>query len=223
MFGKRDVCYSRLMECYSRAVLPPPRTREAIVRSAMDCVVAGAWDSTSLQEVRQRAGVSNGSLFHHFRTRTDLTAAVVGAALEEHQRLLLAELDEEAELGVTRVVRRHLRWVQDNPEVARLLLGASPEVLRRSLSTPVVDGNRRFFAALAEWLHEHGWRERVGLPVLLALWIGPAQEFSRQWLAAEDATPLTAAGDDLAHGAWAALRPLLHGDAPPASARTQRP
>ncbi len=197
-------------------------TREAIVRSAMDRVAAGAWDSTSLQEVRQRAGVSNGSLFHHFRTRTDLTAAVVGAALEEHQRVLLAELHEQAELGVTGVVRRHLLWVQDNPEVARLLLGASPQVLRRSLSMPVVDGNRRFFGEVAGWLREHGWRERVGLPVLLAMWIGPAQEFSRQWLAAQDAAPLAAAGDDLADGAWAAVRPLLHGDAP-TGAETQRP
>ncbi len=44
----------------------------------------------------------------------------------------------------------------------------------------------------------------------VALWIGPAQEFSRQRLAADDPTPLVAAGDDLARGAWAALCPLLH-------------
>ncbi len=87
---------------------------------------------------------------------------MVGASLDEHQRVLMVELADDTELGVTEVVRRHLRWVDDNREVAQLLLGVSPDVLRRSLSTPVLDGNRRFFAAVADWLREHGWGERVG-------------------------------------------------------------
>jgi len=216
----RDARPDGLTECYSRAVLHDRGTRDTIVGAAMECVVAGTWDSTSLQAVRQRAGVSNGSLFHYFHTRQDLDAAVVGAALGEHQRVLLAELPDDAELGVTGVVRRHLQWVDDNREVALMLLGASTEVLRLSLSTRVLDGNRRFFAAIADWLRKQGWRECVGLPVVLALWIGPAQEFSRQQLTANDDTPLKTAADALARGAWAALSPLLDG-ASTTSERTQ--
>jgi AcrR family transcriptional regulator len=163
-----------------------------------------------MQAIRSRAGVSNGSLFHHFRTRQDLAAAVVGEALEEHQRVLLCELDDDAELGITSAVRRHLRWVDENRQVARLLLTAPPDVLRSALSGPVLDSNRRFFAKLDRWLSEHGWRDQVPLSVVLALWIGPAQEFSRQRLSRdEDANSEPNAADALAAGAWAALRPLL--------------
>jgi len=184
--------------------------REALVKSAMEWVTEGAWDSTSLRAVRERAGVSNGSLFHHFPTRQDLTAAVVGEALEEHQRVLLAQLGTDAELGVTGAVRQHLSWVDDNRQVARLLLSAPPELLRLSLSGPVVESNRRFFLEVEGWLHEHGWRESVPLPVVLALWVGPAQEFSRQRLAQDDDLPVLEAAEGLSAGAWAALRPLLN-------------
>ncbi len=184
--------------------------REALVNSAMECVTEGTWDSTSLQAVRERAGVSNGSLFHHFPTRQDLTAAVVGEALEEHQRVLLAQLGTDAELGVTGAVRQHLSWVDDNRQVARLLLSASPEVLRLSLSGPALESSRRFFLEVEGWLREHGWRESVPLPVVLALWVGPAQEFSRQRLAQDDDLPVLEAAEGLSAGAWAALRPLLN-------------
>lgn len=174
------------------------------------CVAEGVWDSTSMQAVRERAGVSNGSLFHHFRTRQDLAAAVVGEALEEHQRVLLSELDADPRRGVTGAVRRHLAWVDENRHVARLLLTAAPDVLRMSLSGPALESNRRFFARLDHWLRGHGWRGQVPLPVVVALWIGPAQEFSRQRLTQDGAAPVSEAADALADGAWAALRPLLH-------------
>jgi hypothetical protein len=48
------------------------------------------------------------------------------------------------------------------------------------------------------------------LPVVLALWIGPAQEFSRQRLTQDDDASVSDAAEALAAGAWAALRPLLH-------------
>lgn len=72
------------------------QTRTAIVTAALGLAAEGSWESTSLQQVRRRAGVSNGSLFHHFPTRDDLTAAVVAAALTDHQDALLAELVNDA-------------------------------------------------------------------------------------------------------------------------------
>lgn len=177
--------------------------------AAVDCAAVGDWEGTSMQAVRQRAGVSNGSLFHHFPTRQDLTAAVVASGLDQHQRALLAELRADARVSVTGVVRRHLRWVQDNPAVARLLLGAPADVLRASVSGPVLDSSRRFFDSVGSWLREHGWEERPQLRVVVALWIGPAQECSRLWLAASGTWSLDTVADDLAEGAWAVLGPLL--------------
>lgn len=181
-----------------------------IVQAAVACAAAGEWESTSLQAVRQQAGVSNGSLFHHFPTRQDLTAAVVSAGLHGHQQVLLAALAPGPRTAVTGVVRRHLQWVQENPALARLLLAAPPQALRASVPDAALEDNRRFFASVAAWLHKHGWRGAPELRVVNALWLGPAQECSRLWLAELGAWPLQAAADDLAAGAWSALSPMLH-------------
>lgn len=176
----------------------------------MQCVVEGTWDSTSLRAVRERAGVSNGSLFHYFPSRLELTAAVVGQALQEHQRVMLAQLGAEPELAVAGAVRQHPSWVNDNRPAARLLLSAPAELLRLSLSGPVLDNNRHFFVEIASWLRQQGWQGRVPLPVVLALWVGPAQEYSRQCLGGDDEPALMEAADALGAGAWAALQPLLN-------------
>jgi len=191
-------------------VLQGQGTRQAIVQAAVTCAAAGEWESTSLQAVRRRAGVSNGSLFHHFPTRQDLTAAVVAAGLGEHQRVLLAMLGDDARAGVRGVVHRHVRWVLDNAALARLLLGAPAELLRASVPEAVLEDNRRFFTAVSAWLQEHGWSRQPELRVVVALWIGPAQECSREWLAAPARWSLPSVANDLADGAWAAVSPLLH-------------
>lgn len=178
--------------------------------AALGCTLEAGWEATSLQAVRQRAGVSNGTLFHHFPTRADLAAAVVAAGLGGHQDAMLHELRAAgtAAGGVRAVVVRHLRWVEDNQQLARLLLAASPEVLRAGLNAAALTANRAFFAEVAGWLRGAGWSGAPDLTVLVALWIGPAQEYTRGWLAAPH-TPLAAVAAALADGAWHALQPLL--------------
>ena len=182
-------------------------TRDIIVQAAVACAGAGDWEGTSLQAVRKCAGVSNGSLFHYFPTRQDLTSAVVAAALEDHHRVLLAELGADAEDGVTGVVRRHLQWVRDNPGIARLLLGTPLAMLRAAVPEAALEDSRRFHTAVSAWLSEHDWAQRPQLRVVLALWIGPAQECSRLWLAEPEVWPLLSVADDLASGAWPPCSP----------------
>jgi hypothetical protein len=110
----------------------------------------------------------------------DLAAAVVGAGLAEHQDALLHKLgaaDTPAD-GVQAVVVRHLRWIEDHQQLARLLLGASLEVARGGLDATALTANRRFFIEVAGWLRVAGWSGTPELAVLVALWIGPAQEYA---------------------------------------------
>ncbi len=165
--------------------------------------------------MRERAGVSNGTLFHHFPSRQRLTTAVVAAGMADHQTALLQTLHAAGEVddAIRQTVLRHLRWVEDDPELARLLLSTTPETLRADLDGPALTVNREFFAAVAAWFESRGWPGEPELPVLVALWIGPAQEYARGWLAAPH-IPLAPAAAVLAEGAWQAIRPLLRLEQP---------
>lgn len=185
-------------------------SRAAIIEAALAATRNGTWETTSLQAVREHAGVSNGTLFHHFPTRQSLATAVVAAGLADHQQALLEVLHaaDEPITGVKQAVMRHLQWVVDNPHLARLLLSVPPEVLRDGLDAAALASNRTFFTEVADWLRGHGWPGTPELPLMVALWIGPAQDYARGWLAAPHQPPLPA-GTVLAAGAWNALRPLL--------------
>src|SRR4051812_46890967 len=113
-------------------------SREEIVAAAVSLTAEHGWDATTLQAVRQRAGVSNGTLFHHFSTRDDLAGAVVAAGMSAHQDELRAELHAATSSrdAVSGVVHRHLRWVTDHRQLAGLLLSASPATLRAALPAP---------------------------------------------------------------------------------------
>src|SRR5207302_5347655 len=84
-----------------------------------------------------------------------------------------------AEEGITAIVRWYLRWVSNNREAAGVLLGARPR------SPAPRDLNRRFFAEVTSWWQTHvHYRSLRPLPldVIHALWLGPAQEYTRHWL-----------------------------------------
>lgn len=82
--------------------------RARIVKAAGAATAELGWEA--MRSVQQRAGVSNGSLFHHFPSRDALAADVIGHGLADHQETLSRVLDAEPDGrgGVRAVVVAHL-------------------------------------------------------------------------------------------------------------------
>jgi hypothetical protein len=71
------------------------------------------------------------------------------------------------------------------------------------------DANRRFFAAVRDWWrphHTYGVLQPMRLGVTAALWLGPAQEYSRYWITGEEAKMSRDSIETFASAAWAVLR-----------------
>ncbi|MFF3014960.1 TetR/AcrR family transcriptional regulator [Streptomyces sp. NPDC057939] len=186
-----------------------PDTHQRILAAALSCFLENGVQGTTVEQVRKRAEVSNGSFFHHFRTKQDLAEAVHLQGLEQHQTELLAVLTPHTGLraGIEGVVRRHLTWVQDNPQLAAFL--STPPAWFTPRDAPrIAESSRDFFRTVTEWLRGHGWDEEPSLGVVIAVWIGPAHEYTRRWLITGSEPPGSAAGA-LSLAAWNALHPLL--------------
>jgi AcrR family transcriptional regulator len=159
----------------------------------------------TLDEVRREASVSVGALYHHFPDKPALAAAVYAQLIGEYQAGFVAMLREHdtAEDGIRGGVAHHLRWVAAHRGEARLLLGD------RIDSAALRDANRDFFAAVRDWWrphHTYGVLRPMRRGITAALWLGPAQEFSRYWLAGDDAKMPPEAVETFATAAWAVLR-----------------
>ncbi|GAA5046199.1 TetR/AcrR family transcriptional regulator [Nocardia callitridis] len=163
----------------------------------------GALEAT-LAQIRSAAGASVGALYHHFPDKADLYRQVWANALADYQDHFWDAVADSvgAEQGITAGVREHLHWVTENRDRARILTAARPRGVREN------QGNREFLTVVARWWRTHaayGAVRDLGLDVVYALWLGPAQEYSRQWLVGDIPTSPLDIADELADAAWRAL------------------
>lgn len=188
--------------------MSPSRGRDARDRLLSVARRRFAADGTilpTLDEVRREAGVSVGSLYHHFPDKRALAAAVYAQVMAEYQHGFLETLREQgsAEDGIRGGVRYHLGWIAAHRGDAMLLLG------ERFDSASLRESNRDFFAAVRDWWrphHTYGALVAMRPTVTAALWIGPAQEYARNWVAGEHVDMVAEDVAVFADAAWNALR-----------------
>jgi AcrR family transcriptional regulator len=161
--------------------------------------------SATLDEVRREADVSVGALYHHFPDKLSLATAVYAQVIGEYQTGFLAMLREHdtAEGGIRGGVAYHLRWVTSHRAEAVLLLGS------RLDSGELRQSNAAFFAAVRDWWRPHesyGKLRPMRIGVTSALWLGPAQEFTRYWVAGSEPRLPRGTVETFADAAWVVLR-----------------
>lgn len=185
--------------------------RDTILRAALECFTERGFTATTVEEIRRRSGASVGSIYHHFGGKERIAAELYVGGLRSYQEgfLRAIETTDGAEAGVRALVRHHLRWVEQNPELAQFLMNRRETELVAATEARVRELNRSFFPHVTAWVER--WVGAGALrplspdlrePVLL----GPCQEFSRLWLAGRTRISLRRAERELADATWAAVR-----------------
>lgn len=185
-------------------------TADRIASVALRLFTVHGYAGASMEQVRREAGVSNGSLYHHFGSRADLAARLFVEGMADSQRVVLDVLDstEDAQRGVRGVVYAALGWVEEHADLARLLYGDLPDEVLTAAEPTFGEQNRRYVDVVGDWLRgqvEQGNVVAQPFAVTHALWLGPAQEFARHWLRGRCRLAPTATAGELADGAWRAL------------------
>ena len=186
------------------------RTADRLKEEALRLFMVDGYAGLSMQEVRLRAGVSNGSLYHHFSSKADLVAALRVEGMGQCQDVVLGTVDgaDVAEEAVRAAVEHYLRWVEDHREMASLLFADLPDAVVLPAETVLAEPNRRYVRVVGEWLQaqmREGALVERPFEIAHALWLGPTQEFCRHWLRGRTRLEPTGAAADLGTGAWQAL------------------
>lgn len=183
----------------------PASARERLLQTAVKRFGTAGPVTVSLDDIRRDAGVSVGALYHHFADKAALLETLYVELSAQFQAGFLAELRSHptAEDGVRAGVRFYLRWVAENRAGAAVLLGHRPD--GRALAAL----NRAFLEEVLGWWRTHvhyGALRELPLDLIHALWLGPAQEYTRHWITGHTRRPPTSAAEALAQAAWDSLK-----------------
>jgi AcrR family transcriptional regulator len=105
-------------------------TRRKLVRVGRDMFARSGFADVPTEEIVRRAGVTRGALYHHFRDKRDLFAAVVEQVEEEvMERVATAALAETDPWEQQRAAIEAYLDVCLEPAVQRIVLVDAPSVL----------------------------------------------------------------------------------------------
>jgi AcrR family transcriptional regulator len=188
----------------------PTSTRTKLLDAAAKVFLEHGFSAASMDLVRQEAGVSNGSLYHHYPTKAQLADALYAYTLRDFHASLLVPISGKAtaEAGVKGLIRAYIEWVVKHPERARLL-----QRLRRTgdiadATRERNEANAEAFGALAQWLERQvkaGEIRAMPFPVWMALVFSPALSLTLQWVEQDKPAVAAKVRAALEHGAWMAV------------------
>jgi AcrR family transcriptional regulator len=187
--------------------------RAEILEAALQCFHDLGYEKTTIADIKARAKVSTGSVYHQFSSKEQLFAELYLEAIRDTQDTSIRALKraKSAEEGVRGLVSSYLRWVQREPEKAAFLLTMRRAEFMDEVEAKLEALNHKLRKTLTEWIDQHVRQGELPLAktdVLMALLVGPSEDFARRWLRGKTSTSLQEAADLLGEAAWNALRGL---------------
>ena len=145
--------------------------------------------------IREASGASVGSLYHHFKSKEQIAAALFLEGLKDHHSRLNAALtlDTGGEEGVKLIVRVFVYWVAENPEWARFVFSSRGLVKHTPVSQELDTENKKNFDLWKAWFSKQvasGEIRRLPKEMYYPLIIGPVAEYARAWLAGRSKTDI---------------------------------
>lgn len=190
---------------------PHSSRREQILEAALACFVAKGYAATTIEEVREASGASIGSIYHHFGSKEQIAGELYLQSLSRYQEGFVATLRAagDAREAVKTLVRYHLDWVAQDPDIARFLTEEREPEVMLTTAAPLRELNKGFFMEVRDWLEEQieaGPIKPLPYDLFYATLMGPAHEFAKHWLDGRTITSIEEAREILPESAWMALR-----------------
>ena len=184
--------------------------RRQIIEAALACFTDKGFTDTSIMDICKKADASTGSVYHHFKSKGKLAAAIYLEGIRDYQTGMVKTLSKRksARDGIYAVIRYHLVWVKKNPDWARFLFQKRHAEYMDDSENEMKRLNTEFAQGMSAWFQTHiraGQIKPLPRDVIIALLLGPCQEFARLYISGYARTDVSSAAESLAAGVWTSL------------------
>lgn len=187
-----------------------PERRKALLEGALTLFVTRGFDQTSMDAICAHAGVTKGSVYHHFASKEALAATLYAEAVADIHQVVQHALRHArgAREGVEQLVRAYLGWFSKHKQLGTFVFRVMDGRMLDAHISTVRDAQVAFETQTVAWLADAIQAGEVSaqLPTLIvALVIGPARDFLRRWLAHTRPAEMREAMATLPIAAWKAV------------------
>jgi len=194
--------------------LPEARqdSRRSVLRHALTLFNANGVEATTIDDLRKACGQSVGTIYHHFKNKEGVVAALFFVALDDQSRAIAEHIEglTDAQAVIEALIGCYTAWITAQPECARFVFLALDSVAQGPHATELQQRLRARYGPIDELLAREAAAGRI-LPLspdlIPSLVLGATEFYARGWLAGRrQATPESHA-QRFATAAWRALTP----------------
>lgn len=166
-------------------------TADRLLDAALQVYAEAGEQGVTVGALTKTSGVSLGSLYHHFGSVDGLMSALLQRWLGRLLTEMAASVERSrtARTGVRALVRAYLKFIEENPDAARLLHSSYADRLGMAQARQLRDAQEARLSPLTAWMQQHVDSGEVApLPMSLieGLVLGPVVATARRWLAGFD-------------------------------------
>ncbi|MEB6668439.1 TetR/AcrR family transcriptional regulator [Acinetobacter vivianii] len=187
--------------------------KRQILQDALSCFLEYGLDTTSIEMIRDKSDSSVGAIYHHFKNKEGVIAALVFAALDDQALLRDQYLKEAKSLKglLYALIYSYTDWVSDQPKFAQFLLFAQLSVRQGEYRQVLNDKNKLRNQNIIGYISNYAdasLLKSVPTELMMSLVIGATESYCRAWLSGKVVTNPKVYRETLAQAAWDSLQHL---------------
>ncbi|WP_173912129.1 TetR/AcrR family transcriptional regulator [Acinetobacter sp. Marseille-Q1618] len=184
--------------------------KRQILNQALYCFLENGLETTTIEMIREQADASVGAIYHHFKNKEGIIAALFFAALDDQAQRREDALKnaENMQHGIMAMVESYIDWVTDYPDFARFLYAARFTITQTAQDQDLQQRNQSRNKSLLQWLQQQeDFQLLAHIPhdLLLSLVIGSTENYCRAWLSHKVKNSPQVYKDVFAKTAWSAI------------------
>ena len=187
--------------------------KRQILSDALSCFLEYGLDATSIEMIREKSESSVGAIYHHFKNKEGVIAALVFAALDDQALLRDQYLENAQSLNevLDALIYSYVDWVSAQPQFAKFLMLAHFRVMqsehRDTLNEKNKLRNRKIITSISAYSNVDLLKS-VPSELVMSLVIGATESYCRVWLSKKVMTSPKNYRKILAKAAWDSLQNL---------------
>ena len=187
--------------------------KRQILFDALSCFLEFGLDATSIEMIRERSDSSVGGIYHHFKNKEGVIAALMFAALDDQSRLRDQYLEQTQSLKelIYSLIYSYVDWVADQPEFAKFLLLAHYSVMKGEHRSVLIEKNKLRNKTLRNYISQYSEAsllKSAPAELMMSLVIGATENYCLAWLFEKVDTNPKIYREMLAKAAWDSLQNL---------------